>query len=120
MVREQKWLSEDFDGEEQANWDYKIKVHPWTFLGLVTVQLDGTNMQVQHVYGGMGGLGKSKIVVSLDAVPVGGDDMFTISGYGSPKGPPKLTCANLFEVLLRPVKSMHWACLHPMPVLPPP
>ena len=105
IVKEQQWLAEDMYGENTGNWDYKIRVEPWTLFGKVTVVLKGTDMQVNHVYGGTGELGGGSIIVNLAAVPVGGESVFEISGYGSPIDLPTLTCTDLYKVRSRTMFS---------------
>ncbi|KAL1504877.1 hypothetical protein AB1Y20_008647 [Prymnesium parvum] len=98
VVKEQKWLAEDMEGEAQGNWDYKIRVEPWTLFGKVRVRLMGNAMQVAHVYGGTTAeLGEAAFTVTLSAVPVGGDSVFEISGYGEPIRLPELTCRDLHQ-----------------------
>jgi hypothetical protein len=98
VVKLQKWLKEDLQGEQQGNWDYKIKVDPWTVFGQVHVRLKGKNMKVQHVYGGTAQMGSSSFTVALDPVPLGDDNMFEISGFGEPTEDPEFTCSNLYSV----------------------
>lgn len=111
VVKEQKWLAEDMEGEKQANWDYKVRVEPWTLFGKVRVDLIGKRMSVEHVYGGTTeSLGRSTFTVTLSAVPVGGESAFEISGYGEPIRLPELSCFDLHKV--RPYRSpimMHTA-----------
>ena len=104
VVKEQKWLQEDLHGETLANWDYKIKVEPWTVFGQVHVRLMGSKMQVQHVYGGTAPMGGSAFTVALDPVPLGDDSMFEISGLGIPEADPDFSCSNLH--LVRAVVKM--------------
>ena len=102
VIKEQKWLAEDMEGEQQGNWDYKIRVEPWTLFGKVTVKLVGNGMQVAHVYGGTTeDIGESKFTVTLAAVPVGGDSVFEISGYGEPISLQQLSCKDLLQVTPR-------------------
>lgn len=98
VVKEQKWLQDDLQGESLANWDYKVKVEPWTVFGQVHVHLMGSAMQVQHVYGGTAPMGGSAFTVALDPVPLGDDSMFEISGFGTPEADPEFSCSNLHEV----------------------
>ena len=94
MFHSQKWLDED----ELNNWDYKIRVEPWTVFAHVTVKLHGLNMKVQHVYGGSGKLGGSSITVELNAVGGGGcENCFEISGTGRPSADPELSCSGLLS-----------------------
>ena len=104
VVKEQQWLAEDMAGEKQGNWDYKIRVEPWTLFGKVTVNLYGTDMKVEHVYGGTGELGYDTIIVTLAAVPVGGESVFEISGTGSPMDLPTLSCSELYTARASPVQ----------------
>lgn len=107
IVKEQKWLAEDMEGEKQGNWDYKVRVEPWTLFGKVTVQLIGNHMQVQHIYGGTTeDVGGDRFTVILSAVPVGGDSVFEISGYGEPIRLPELSCRDLHKVK-RPPTPKH-------------
>lgn len=98
VVKEQKWLQEDLHGESLANWDYKVKVEPWTVFGQVHVHLMGSAMQLQHVYGGTAPMGGSAFTVALDPVPLGDDSMFEISGFGIPGADPEFSCSNLHKV----------------------
>ena len=64
VYKEQKWLAED----QLNNWDYKIRVEPWTVFGHVTVKLHGVNMEIQNIYGAAGTPGGSQVTVQLNAV----------------------------------------------------
>eukprot|EP00324_Dicrateria_rotunda_P010950 CAMPEP_0206176530 /NCGR_PEP_ID=MMETSP1474-20131121/58382_1 /ASSEMBLY_ACC=CAM_ASM_001110 /TAXON_ID=97495 /ORGANISM="Imantonia sp., Strain RCC918" /LENGTH=355 /DNA_ID=CAMNT_0053587643 /DNA_START=105 /DNA_END=1168 /DNA_ORIENTATION=- len=99
VVKEQKWMAEDLVGEELGNWDYKVRVEPWTLFGEVTVALKGNDMQVVDIYGGTPAKPpkNGEVVVALAAVPVGGDSMFEIHGYGVPVGDPVLSCKYLYK-----------------------
>ena len=98
VVKEQKWLQEDLHGESLANWDYRVKVEPWTVFGQVHVHLMGSAMQLQHGYGGTAPIGGSAFTVALDPVPLGDDSMFEISGFGIPGADPEFSCSNLHKV----------------------
>ena len=95
LYHEQKWLNND----DVHNWDYKIKVMPWTVFGHVTVKLHGIDMRVNHIYGADGPLGGSTFTANLNAVGGAGcDDCFEISGSGQPSEKPTLSCSGLQEV----------------------
>ena len=73
LFHSQKWLDED----ELHNWDYKIRVEPWTVFAHVTVKLHGIGMKVENIYGGTGKVGGSSVTVELNAV--GGAGVFASS-----------------------------------------
>ena len=99
VVKLQKWMKEDLVGDgETANWDYKIKVDPWTVFGQVHVRLKGKKMRLEHVYGGTAPVGGSSFAVALSPVPLGDDNLFEISGLGEPEDDPEFTCSNLLSV----------------------
>ena len=98
VVKLQKWMKEDLVGEEQGNWDYKIKVDPWTVFGQVHVRLKGKKMRLEHIYGGTAPVGGSSFTVALSPVPLGDDNLFEISGLGEPEDDPEFTCSNLLSV----------------------
>ena len=95
LFHSQKWLDED----DLHNWDYKVRVEPWTVFGQVTVKLHGINMQLENVYGGtVSKLGGSTFTVQLNAVGGAGcDDCFEISGTGQPSANPELSCSGLLS-----------------------
>ena len=98
VVKLQKWMKEDLFGDgETANWDYKIKVDPWTVFGQVHVHLKGKRMRLEHVYGGTAPVGGSSFAVALAPVPLGDDNLFEISGLGEPDEEPEFTCSNLLR-----------------------
>ena len=98
VVKLQKWMKEDdFGVGETANWDYKIKVDPWTVFGQVHVHLKGKKMRLEHVYGGTAPVGGSSFAVALAPVPLGDDNLFEISGFGEPDEEPEFTCSNLLR-----------------------
>ena len=99
VVKLQKWMKEDLVGDgETGNWDYKIKVDPWTVFGQVHVRLKGKKMRLEHVYGGPAPVGGSSFAVALSPVPLGDDNLFEISGLGEPEEDPEFTCSNLLSV----------------------
>ena len=79
------------------NWDYKIRVEPWTVFAHVTVKLHGVKMQIDHIYGGKGQVGGDHTTVELNALIGGGgcENCFEISGTGQPSGDPELSCSGL-------------------------
>ena len=98
VVKLQKWMKEDLVGDgETGNWDYKIKVDPWTVFGQVHVKLKGKKMRLEHVYGGTAPVGGSSFAVALSPVPLGDDNLFEISGLGEPEEDPEFTCSNLLS-----------------------
>lgn len=99
LFHSQKWLDED----ELHNWDYKVRVEPWTVFAHVTVKLHGINMQLQNVYGGtVSKLGGSTFTVELNAVGGAGcEDCFEISGTGQPSADPEISCSGLLSAAER-------------------
>ena len=113
LFHSQKWLDED----DLHNWDYKVRVEPWTVFAHVTVKLHGVNMKVENIYGGTGKVGGSTVTVELNAVGGGGcENCFEISGTGQPSANPELSCSGL---LTKDELSSCDVCAPPPPPPPP-
>ena len=87
LFHSQKWLDED----ELHNWDYKVRVEPWTVFAHVTVKLHGVGMQIEHIYGATGKVGGSSTTVELNAVGGGGVPLCRIK-HNSARARPAAHC----------------------------
>ena len=82
------------DDTDTHHWSYKIKVHPWTLFGRITVKLHGWSMELEKTYYGYVEIPGKEFEVVLHP-RAGPDDVFEIQGTGESYADPDVRCDGL-------------------------